>query len=110
MSQWSECNDSTLWIDLLDFIVRFFFNISVLAFAEILTELLRVPLRKYSALAMGALGWRGGGHLMGSKDKDSISTKYEVDINLHYIVHVIIKLNKSVTGKILKTLISVKCR
>lgn len=47
---------------------------------------------------------------MGSKDKDSISTKYEVDINLHYIVHVIIKLNKSVTGKILKTLISVKCR
>ena len=48
--------------------------------------------------------------LMGSEDEDSsILTKYEVEINLHYIVHVIIKLNNSVTGKILNRLISVKC-
>lgn len=45
-------------------------------------------------------------HLMGSKDKDSISTNYEVEINLHYTVHVIIQRNRSVTGKIFQRLIS----
>lgn len=45
-------------------------------------------------------------HLMGSKDKDSISTNYEMEINLHYTVHVIIQRNRSVTGKIFQRLIS----
>lgn len=60
---------------------------------------------KCSAVAAGALWWRVC-NLMGLKDKDSILTNYEVEINLHYTVHVIIQRNTSVTGKILKRLIS----
>lgn len=58
---------------------------------------------KHSAVAV--VRWvKHVGHSMGSKAEDSILTKYEVEINLHYIVHVIIKPKVS-TGKILKRLI-----
>lgn len=64
---------------------------------------------KCSALDVGAQGWVRGALGVVEGEDSSILTKYEVEINLHYIVHVLIKLSNSVTGKILNRLISVKC-
>lgn len=94
-------------MDLLDFVVTFFFFlISVLAFAEVLDRTLPCPSGEVFCCSCRRTVVEGVRHLMGSKDKDSISTNYEVEINLHYTVHVIIQWNRSVTGKILKRLIS----
>lgn len=77
---------------------------SLLAFAEILNKNL-IPmflLMKYAALSCGCTGMECVKYLTWSKDDDSILTKYEVEINIHYTVHRIIKLNKMSQVKFIK--------
>lgn len=57
---------------------------------------------KYAALKCGCTGVECVKYLTWSKDDDSILTKYEVEINVYYTVHRIIKLNKSIMVKFLK--------